>query len=154
VQCDHETEAIFECQTLIDLDPKYAHARLVLGAAYLKQGRFAEAGAAFEKLRELTPPDTAKYASATSAIATCKRLVENESLIPAVLAGSDQSDQPDLHELAQICHFKKRHADAVQLYRRAMAAEPGIVKDPAQDVHYWVSCDALCAASDATGPAE
>lgn len=151
---DHETEAIAECQAALELDSTYARALGILGGAYLKQGRFTDAGAAFERYLELTPPDTANHAAAASHAATCKRLASNEFRVPAVLAGIEQPDQPDLCELASICYLKKRYADAVRLYRKAIAADPEIVKDPVEEVRLWAACAAVRAANDMTGTTE
>src|SRR5262249_36080714 len=74
----HGGEAIAECEAAIELDPSYLVARSTLGGALLKQGRFADAGAVFEKYAEMAPPNGAQRTSGANAAATCKRLASEE----------------------------------------------------------------------------
>src|SRR5262245_46331412 len=146
---DCGAETIAECQAAMALDPTYAKAPGILGGAYYKQGQFSEAGAAFGKCLELTTKKTAKYAAVTANIAECASMVEKERLLPDVLANIDAPARSDLVDFAWICFLKKQYADAARLYRRAIAADPGIAKNPADEVLLSAACAAVRAASDA-----
>jgi tetratricopeptide (TPR) repeat protein len=151
---DHVAEVIAECQAALEIDPNYPLAHTILGGAYLKEGRFAEACSAFERCAELTPPDSANHASAVSHAAACKRLMNIEGLVPAVLAGIEQPNQVDRCELASICFVKRRYADALRLYREAIAANPESIENPAAEVRLSAACAAVRAASDTSAATE
>src|SRR5262249_44391268 len=99
-------------------------------------------------------PDSANHAAALSHVAACQRLMSHEQIVPAVLAGVEQSDQPDRCELASICFYKRQYADAVRLYREAIAAKPELVQDPVAEVCLSAACAAVRAASGLSGTRE
>jgi tetratricopeptide (TPR) repeat protein len=95
-----------------------------LGVTLESQGHFAEAGACFERVLKLSPPEHPYYASSLDHLRKCRRLLSLAKRLPLVLQGAETNPTEQL-VLAGLCEDRlKRYGDAVRLYAAAFAREP------------------------------
>ncbi len=118
-----EAEKVFI--EVLRLRPNDALAHLFMGMILRDQGRFRTAVKFFERGNELGQelPDW-KWPS-EQWLSQCRQLASLETSLEAVLAGDLEFDEAsDYLNYAMIClKYKQQYADAVHLYRKALAAD-------------------------------
>jgi serine/threonine-protein kinase len=141
-------DAIASYRKAIALDPGYAEAHCNLGHALQRQGRFAQALAALKRghLLGRKRPDW-RYPSARW-VRQCRRLLELETKLAAVLAGTVRLEGPGQRlDFARICASKQRHAAAARLFAEAFQRQPKLASDLAGEQRYNAACAAALAAA-------
>ena len=86
----HYDVVVEQCRKVIETDPKRQVAQTRLGDAYERQGRFAEAAAAFRRSRELGPENSEPVAGLAHALAVGGRKAEARDVLAELLALSPQ----------------------------------------------------------------
>jgi tetratricopeptide (TPR) repeat protein len=139
-------EAEKEYRYAIRLKPDFPEAHCNLGHFLRDQGRFREALDELRLGHELgsrTPGWT--YPSANW-VADCQRVVEYDSLLPAVRGGAAAPADGDAAlGFARACHRTGRHLAAVRLFATTMDAAPGPANDPRTDIRFDAACSAALA---------
>jgi tetratricopeptide (TPR) repeat protein len=129
-QSKHE-EAEAEYRKALGLKPDHPEAHCGLGLALRDQGRFREALDELRRGHELGSRDpTWRYPSAAW-VEKCRRLVEREALLPAVLSGeAEPADAAAQLGLAELCQqpYKRRYAASARLYADAFSAQPRLAE--------------------------
>ncbi len=136
-------EAAF--RQVVRLQPDSGQAYQNLGAALLRQARFDEAAAALAKADELLPAPSPLREQLQPMQRTCRRFVDLDARLPAVLGGTAQpAGAAEQIEFAQMCRLKQHHAAAVRFYRDAFAAAPQVAAGVA-GLRYTAACAAALA---------
>jgi tetratricopeptide (TPR) repeat protein len=122
-------EAVACFRRAIQLDPKLAEAHCNLGHVLRQQGRFQEALAALERGHELGSRSSGWDYPSADWVRDCRRLVELEDRLPAVLAGTARPTEAERLEFAHVCGLKQRVAAAAGLYAEGFASQPRLADD-------------------------
>jgi len=102
--------------------PRFSWAIQTRAECLENAGRFGEALAAWTRLRTRIASDRERVEQVEASLARCRRLIELDERLPAVLAGRESgADASELFELADVCDWKGKHVAAARLYERAMA---------------------------------
>jgi tetratricopeptide (TPR) repeat protein len=137
-------ESIASCRTAQKLMPKAPEPYFNLGLAWQLQGKFQAALDAFQKCQALAPRRPLWPEPSGEWVQKCKRRVELESRLPAVLAGTDKAANPgEAVEFAEMCGLKRLYATAACFYRKAVLAPEVLAGDLLANRRY----DAACAAA-------
>jgi tetratricopeptide (TPR) repeat protein/predicted Ser/Thr protein kinase len=117
--------AISEYQEAIRLKKDFPEAHYNLGQALRVTGLFAKALACFRRADELGFRPSAQW------MRECKRLVELDSKLPAILSGQQQpADAAERIELGWLCYeYKELYAAATRFYGEAFTAKPQLADD-------------------------
>src|SRR5262249_47191276 len=141
-------EAIACYHKAIDLDAKYAEAHCNLGHAFIAQGRFAEALAAFRRGHEEGSKQPSWGYPSAQWVRQAERLAALEAKLPAFLKGEHKpSDTAEHLGLIRVCQVKKLHNTAARLYADAFAADASLADDPKLAHRYHAACHAALAAA-------
>jgi tetratricopeptide (TPR) repeat protein len=141
-----EAEAAY--RNAIALQPGYPEAHCNLADVLRSQGRFVEALAAVKRGHALGSKNTSWRYPSAQWVEHCKRLVQLDAKLPAILSGKEQAaDSAERIALAELCLMpcKKRYATAAGFYSEAFAAEPIRTGDRASDARYNAACAAALA---------
>jgi eukaryotic-like serine/threonine-protein kinase len=121
----------------------HAEAHCNLGGVLVLQGRFAEALAHLQRGHELGsarkgwPRPSAKW------IEDCRRLIELDGKLPAVLRGEVAPAGPEERvALAQVCSCKRLYAASARFYAEAFAARRELAGDMSNGHRYFAACAA------------
>jgi tetratricopeptide (TPR) repeat protein len=149
-----DAEACF--RRAIQLDPKDADSHGNLGVALREQGRFREALAALERSYEVGSRSLGWRSPPSDLVRDCRRLIELESRLPAVLAGTDRpADETERLGFIHVCELTRRFAAAARLYAEAFVSQPRLATDPRTAQRYKAACSAARAGcrqeAEATG---
>jgi tetratricopeptide (TPR) repeat protein/predicted Ser/Thr protein kinase len=121
----------------LQIDPKSAEAHVNLGNALLSQGNFRGALEEFQTGHGLGVQLAALW------VKRCKHLLELEERLPAILKGEDRTaSAAERLDLAEVCHLKRLHANAVQLFTEALAADAKRAGDLRGLHRYRAACSA------------
>lgn len=136
-------EALAAFQNAIELDPNYPQSRFGLGFAQFLKGSFSEGAANLQKALNLLPPMHPLRADWLKLLKMSQQMQALEKRVPAVLDGTAHAAPGELLEMAWMCQeYQKRYVTAVQLYRLAFDAKPGLADDKTR--HYY---NAACSAA-------
>jgi tetratricopeptide (TPR) repeat protein len=149
-------DAIACFRQAVRLAPTFAEAHCNLGYALRNQGRFRDALAALEEGHRLGSRSPGWRHPSAAWVRECRRLVELEDRLPAVLAGTDQpADEAGRLEFIRVSGLTRRFAAAARLYAEAFAARPQLAADLRAGHRYNAACLAARAGcgqgADATG---
>jgi serine/threonine-protein kinase len=123
------------------LDPNYPEAHGNLGHALRQQGRFADALAALERGHQLGSRFAGGRGPSADQVRDCRRLVEQEARLPAVLAGTDRpADTADRLGFIRVCVLTRRFAAAARLSAEAFASQPRLAEDLRAGHRYNAAC--------------
>jgi tetratricopeptide (TPR) repeat protein/serine/threonine protein kinase len=112
-------KAVADNSKAIELKPDFAEAHCNLGKALQRQGRFADALAAMRRGHELGSKRTGwPYASAQW-VQECKRCLQLDAKLPAVLRGEHVPNRDEAAELLQLCVWQRRYATAAVFAEKA-----------------------------------
>jgi hypothetical protein len=76
----------------------------------------------------------------------CEALLALEARLPAVLRGEARpGDAAERLRFAEVCHLKKRYADAASLFEKAFADKPQLADDMQAAHRYNAACAAALA---------
>ncbi len=147
-------EAIAAFHKAIELDPIFAPAYGALGFSFELAGKFSEAATAFQKAVDLLPPGAPLRSVTLSHLKQCRAMSALEKRVEGVLGGTDTATPAEILQMAGICQqYQKRFAVAVQLYRQAFKAQPGLAEDAGRPHRYNAACAAaLAGTADAQEP--
>jgi serine/threonine-protein kinase len=128
-------EAEAEYREALRLKHDYADAHDSLGFLLRDQGRFGEALDEWSRARELgwTVPE--------EWFQDCRRLIELDALLPAVLSGAAAPADADAAlGFVRMCRYTRRYAAAARLLAAAMDAAPEAANDPRTGARYNAAC--------------
>jgi hypothetical protein len=135
-----------EYREALRLKPEYPEAHCNLGGILQKQGRFREALEEARRGHELGSRDPHWPYPSAAWVEGCRRLVECDPLLPAVLAGvAEPADADAALAFVRVCQFTKRFAAAARLSATAMDAAPEMTNDPRNAIRYNAACCAALA---------
>ncbi len=142
--------AIAEYRQAIDLDPKYAEAHCNLGLILKSQGLLAEALGYLEKGHELGFRRPGWRYPSAQWVSDCRRLVELERKLPAILKGEvSPRDADERIVLTELCRIKALHAASARFYGQAFADQPPLAEDLRTGHRNNAACAAALAGSGA-----
>src|SRR5262249_50395734 len=124
-------EAITSFREAVRLKPGFAFAHCNLGLALTRQGRFAEGLRHLYRRHELGSCGPDRSSPSRLWVRQCRRLLELDANLPAVLAGKQHPASPrEAIEYAQLClTYKRRYADSVRLDAEAFDADRKLAED-------------------------
>jgi tetratricopeptide (TPR) repeat protein len=131
-------EAEAEYREALRIQPDFPEAHLNLGGALWVQGRFREALDELRRGHQLGARDPQWPHPSAAWVEKCRRLVEFDALLPAVLNGAaDPADAEAALGFASVCRYTKRYAAAARLSAVAFAtAALEAVNDPQNGLRY------------------
>jgi serine/threonine-protein kinase len=139
-------EAEGEYREAIRIQPDNPEAHCNLGLLLRDQGRFREALDELRRGHELGTRDPRWNYPSAKWVEDCRRLVECDALLPAVLNGAaEPSNAEAALGFARVCQHTKRHAAAARLSAAAMEATLGAANDPRTGLRYHAACSAALA---------
>src|SRR5262249_4465570 len=139
-------EAIACYRQAIKLAPKDAKFHCNLGRALIRQGRFAEALAAYRRGHELGRNQPGWNSPSAQWVRQAERLADLEAKLHAFLKGELQPRDPaERVDLAVVCRAKKLHHAATRFYADAFAANAKLVEDATTGLRYGAACQAALA---------
>jgi tetratricopeptide (TPR) repeat protein len=141
----------------IELEPTFAMAHRGLGIGLFQSGQFDKAAKSLRKGAELFSEGRWRNDhwrdNCNAFLNECERMQKLEQRLPAVLNGRDVASAGDLREMAELCRqYLKRYPEAVQLYRQAFKAQPGLADDLRGQHRYNAACAAALAGALAAPP--
>src|SRR5262249_40657962 len=115
----------------IDLAPGFAQAHCNLGQVLRRQGELRQALAALRRGHELGTAQGSRWRYPSAKwVEQCKRLVELDSRLPDLLAGTIEPASPaEGLEWAGLCSLKRLHRAAARFYEEAFARQPKLAAD-------------------------
>jgi tetratricopeptide (TPR) repeat protein len=136
-------EAEQEYREALRIEPDYSRAHCILGLALRDQGRFREALDELRRGHEFGARDP-RWAAW---VEDCRRLVECDALLPAVLGGAaEPADAEAALGFARVCRYTKRHpAAAARLFAEVFKADPAVADDLRAAYRYSAACSAALA---------
>jgi tetratricopeptide (TPR) repeat protein len=142
-------EGIAALRVAVDLNPQLAEGHLNLGNTLAKTGRFAEALEHLKKAHELGSKRPNWRVPTAQLIRTTEKLVGIDARLQEVLAGRAKPEGVgELMDFALVCHMSlRRHADAVNFYKAAFAADPRTADQFQQKVRFSAAAAAVAAAA-------
>jgi serine/threonine-protein kinase len=139
-------EAEKEYREAIRLKPEDPEAHCKLGDALRDQGRFREALDEFHRGHELGARDPRWRYPFAAWVEGCRRLVEFDALLPAVLAGAAEPADADADlGFAFVCRYTNRYAAAARLSAAAFDAAPEAANDLRIGARHNAACSAALA---------
>jgi Tfp pilus assembly protein PilF len=139
-------EAEKEYCEAIRLRPDYAEAHYDLGFMLRNRGRFREALEELRRGHELGSRRPGWTYRSAAAVEECRRLVEFDSLLPAVLNGAANAADADAALwFTRVCQKTQRHAAAARLSAGVIDAVPEAANDPRTGIRYRAACSATLA---------
>jgi eukaryotic-like serine/threonine-protein kinase len=119
------------------------------GLALQALGKFAEALAAFRKVREVAPPHHPVHGPAKAGVESCQQFLTLDEKLYAIRRGGPKpAGAAELLGLAYLCQqYKGRYADAARFYADAFAVEPNLADDLRMPHRYNGACAAALAAA-------
>jgi len=124
--------ALAEFREAARLRPDLAWAHNSLGHALRRQGHLDEALRSFERGHEIGSRQAGGRDPSAKWAQECRRLVELEAKLPAILKGeAHPGDADERLALAGLCHVKKLQAASARFYGEAFAERPAPAEDPA-----------------------
>jgi tetratricopeptide (TPR) repeat protein len=131
--------------------PNQAGNHLNLGVSLVRLGRFSEALDSFRRARQVAAETRSRFrGQAERKVREAERLVELERRLGA--GKPEPTNAKESNEFGDVCFRKKRYADAVGFYRRAIEQD---TKWAATFSRYRAACAAALAAAgrgEASGP--
>jgi tetratricopeptide (TPR) repeat protein len=119
----HQAEAIEEYRQAIQINPRYALARLDLGAALARQQEFAEAGQQFAEALRLAPENAMVHNNLAAALAAQGQFEPAlEHYQQALRLAPDYADAH--RNLGKLLLVQGRYDEAIQHYREALRLAP------------------------------
>jgi serine/threonine-protein kinase len=141
-------EAIACFRQALALDPGNAEAYCSLGIALQRQGRFAAALTALKRGHRLGRKRPGWSYPSALWVRQCRRLVELDGKLAAVLAGKAHPESPAQRlDFALLCVQKKQHAAAARFFAEAFQLQPKLAEDLARGYRYNAACAAALAAA-------
>jgi tetratricopeptide (TPR) repeat protein len=143
-------EAIECFKKAIALDPRLDQAHGALGEALLQRGKFTEAQKALRRCLALLPPDSPQRPLALQLRRECRRLIDADGKLKALLAGKDPSaDAPTLLRMAFVARgpVYQLPLTAARLYRDAFTADGKLADNVPTQARYNAACAAALAAA-------
>ena len=140
--------AIASYREVIRLKPDLAEAHCNLGHKLNQRELFAEALGHLERGHDLGSkrPDW-RYPSAQW-VDDCRRLVELDAKLPAVLKGEvAPKDADERLALADLCNKKSSYSGSTRLFAEAFAEQPALADNLAKGYRYNAACGAALAGS-------
>jgi tetratricopeptide (TPR) repeat protein len=116
-----------------------------LGHTLRGLGRFAESRDAFRQGHALAVKDPGWREPSDRWVRDAERLANLDARLPRVLEGQDKPADAELPELANLCHLKRRFADAARFYTAAFAARSALADDLGGAHRYNAACAAALA---------
>jgi Tfp pilus assembly protein PilF len=139
-------EAEREVREALRLRPDDSEAHCTLGGLLRDQGRFREALDELRRGHELGSRDPRWRYPSAAWVRDCQRLVELDTVLPAVLRGAaEPADAGAALGFVRICQYTKRNAEAARLSAAAMDAAPEAANEPRTAVRYNAACSAALA---------
>jgi eukaryotic-like serine/threonine-protein kinase len=140
--------AIVEYRDALRIKPEFAEAHCNLGLIQQERGDLAEALGHLEKGHELgSRRANWRYPSAQW-VSTCRRLVELEAKLPAILKGEvPVRDADERLIVAKFCLAKKLYAGSARFFGEAFADKPALANDLRTGARYNAACSASLAGS-------
>src|SRR5262249_19225636 len=138
-------------QENVRLWPNQVTTYLNLGNGFLELGRFTEALESFRRAQQLaTQTGSRERGQAEQKVRFAERLIE---LGRRLQAGKPESaNATESIEFFVACYLKKRYADAVGFYRRALAQEPKLAATLRRDKAARAAALAAAGRGEATPP--
>ena len=131
----------------IQLKEDDAGAHNNLGKLLVDEGKFGEASSCFQRAIELLPADDSQRGVVQRNISLCRRLMELDDKLPAVLSGEVQAKAPEKVRFATLCKYKGRYATAARLYHEAFAEQPALADALPTGIRYNAARAAALAAA-------
>jgi eukaryotic-like serine/threonine-protein kinase len=140
----------------VRLRPNQVRANCNLGEGLIKLGRFDEALESLRRGRQLAVEQGSFFrAAAEQLLGVGERLADADHRLAA--GKPEPADAAESLTFAEVCFFKKRHADSVGFYRRAFEQDPKLAADvDAENRNTAARAAALAAAGrgDGTEPVD
>jgi serine/threonine-protein kinase len=143
-------EAEKEYREVLRIMPDDPEAHCNLGAALRDQGRFRDGLKEYNRGHEIGSRDPRwPRASTAGWVSNCRRLVELDGLLPAILFGeAEPTNAAASIGFARVCFYTGRYAAAARFYAAASAADPAPFADVSTGVRYNAGCVAALAGCD------
>jgi Flp pilus assembly protein TadD len=126
----------------IQLKPDYADAYCNLGDVLLRQGDPRAALAPYQKGHDLGSRQKGWQLPSALWVSRCKRFIELEGRLPAILAGEAQpADTAERLDLAELCGYKGLHVSTARFYTEA-SADAKLPDGPHAGRRYVAACAA------------
>jgi serine/threonine-protein kinase len=139
-------QAIAAYRRATAINNNYALAYCYLGLALQDKGRFAEALAALRRGHGLGAKDRRWSQPSGQWVADCRRLMELEARLAAVLKGEAKPrTAAEGLDFARLCSIKRLFADAGRLCQKAFTADPALAEDLKTNRRYEAACWAALA---------
>jgi eukaryotic-like serine/threonine-protein kinase len=119
---NHPDEALLAYNDAIAAEPAYFRPYLDLGLFYFVRARYEEAATAFRKVTELAPDLALGHTNLGGCYVSLGRYGEAEAEYRTALQLKETEEA--LENLAGILLYAHREAEAIELYRRALAIPP------------------------------
>jgi tetratricopeptide (TPR) repeat protein/tRNA A-37 threonylcarbamoyl transferase component Bud32 len=146
VLCDvvnEPEEAETHLRKAIELNPRDWQAHFNLGFALFKQARFRDAEIPLQNGPKILPNNDPRRAGFAQLSKACKRCLDLDARLAAVLQGTDQLTSAGEHiEFAQLCNHKQLYAAAARLYSDAFTADPKFAETVPAGTRYYAACAA------------
>src|SRR5262249_6055164 len=121
--------AITAHRKAIHINPDDALAYCNLGRALQSKGQFDEALAELRRGHELGSKDPRWRQPSQQWINDCKRLIELDKRLPAILRGLTlPSDAAEQIKFAQVCRYKQLYGASARLFGEAFQAKPELAE--------------------------
>jgi tetratricopeptide (TPR) repeat protein len=140
-------EAVACFRRALLLNPKLPEAHCNLGLALRNLGRLREALASLERGDQLGSRSPGWNNPSADWVRDCRRLVELDDRLAAVLAGTDRPAEAEWLGFIRVCALTQRFAAAARLSAEAFAADPRLAADLRAAHRYNAACSAARAGS-------
>ncbi len=99
------------------------------GKSLAEHGYFDEAIASYQQALKLLPRSDPNWEGVQNDIRACRRLIEIDGRLMAVLRGEARASEVDLVHFAEVCfRCRKLYAGAARFYRDAFSVQPGLAE--------------------------
>jgi serine/threonine-protein kinase len=138
--------AVAACREAVRLRPDFPIAHCDLGLALQLKGEYREALAELRRGHELGSRQPSWAHPSDKWVREGERRMSLAARLPAVLRGDTlPSDVTEMLEFARIASECRKYSAAVQLFAKALEAEPQQAADPAGQPRYEAACSAVLA---------
>ncbi len=141
-------EAVAAYRHAIEVKPENAEAHCNLGIVLWQQGEFVQALVPLKRGHELGSRRLDWPYPSAQWLGQCRRLVELDGRLPAVLKGETHLANPaERNEYAQLCYYKKLYVASARFRAGAFTADPKLADDLKAGYRYDAACVAALAAA-------
>jgi serine/threonine-protein kinase len=144
----HLADAVAPLRQAIRCQPDYTQAHLLLGQVLQQQGKFQEALPALQRGHDLGSRDPRWPHPSAQWVRDCRRLVELDRQLPALLSGKAQpAGAAEKLELARLCILKHLYAAAARWSAEAFTEKAALAEELSSQQRYNAACAAALAGS-------